>query len=68
LEGFIHALAAAGVNDVDTLAAANDFRALLLGLTVPVVMGLAKPPGAAARSQRITGLVSRFMRGIGLPQ
>jgi TetR/AcrR family transcriptional regulator, mexJK operon transcriptional repressor len=61
------ALIAAGVSGLDTLAAANDFRALLLGIPAPVVMGLTKPPGPTARRERIAGLVSRFMRGIGLP-
>lgn len=61
------ALAAAGVVGVDTLAAADDFRALVSGLTTPVVMGLTKPPAAAVIHRRVAGLVARFMRGIGLP-
>jgi AcrR family transcriptional regulator len=61
------ALAARGVGGVDTAAAADDFRALLIGVTASVVMGLTKPPGAAARRHRIAGLVLRFMRGVGLP-
>lgn len=55
-----------GISGADTLSAADDLRVMLIGQASPVVQGMIEAPSPEQRRDRITGMIDRFLRGLGV--